>query len=134
MVERLRTDPAAAGLVSGVGMHMTKHVFGCYAATPGAVQPVAPGGAAEEIAVVPTYEGDARVAAYSVVHGRDGEPEWALLVCDLPGKARAYAQMRDLEACLAAEQSELVGAVVRLRPTDREGPAGTVTVNLAQPA
>ena len=39
MVERLRAEPDATGLVSGVGMHMTKHVFGVYAATPGAVEP-----------------------------------------------------------------------------------------------
>ena len=35
--------------------------------------------------------GDATVSAYSVVHGRDGAPEWTLLVCDLPGGTRTYA-------------------------------------------
>ena len=30
MVDTLRADPGAFGLVSGVGMHMTKHVFGLY--------------------------------------------------------------------------------------------------------
>ena len=39
MVERLRAEPEATGLVSGVGMHMTKHVFGVYWATPGPVAP-----------------------------------------------------------------------------------------------
>jgi acetyl-CoA C-acetyltransferase len=34
MVERLRAAPEATGLVSGVGMHMTKHVFGVYRAEP----------------------------------------------------------------------------------------------------
>jgi acetyl-CoA C-acetyltransferase len=136
MVERLRAHPDAAGLVSGVGMHMTKHVFGCYAAAPGMVQPAQPPGAvppAGEAPVVAHHEGDARVAAYSVVHGRDGAPEWALLVCDVAGGARVYAQMRDPEACAEAERSELVGTTVRLRPRVVEGPAGTVTVNLAQP-
>jgi acetyl-CoA C-acetyltransferase len=131
MVERLRTDPDAAGLVSGVGMHMTKHVFGCYAAAPGPVHPPAAPAAPEECPVIPRYEGEARVAAYSVVHGRDGAPAWALLVCDVPGRARAYAQMRDVEACLAAEQSELVGTTVRVRSREVEGPAGTAIVNLA---
>src|SRR5262249_28529800 len=37
MVERLCADPAALGLVSGVGMHMTKHVFGVYSTSPGPV-------------------------------------------------------------------------------------------------
>ena len=39
MVEKLRADPSAYGLVSGVGMHMTHHVYGVYSATPGPVVP-----------------------------------------------------------------------------------------------
>ncbi len=34
MVERLRADDGGVGLVSGVGMHMTKHVFGVYSGAP----------------------------------------------------------------------------------------------------
>ena len=98
-------SPARAGLVSGVGMHMTKHVFGVYAAAPGPVAPpdadrvqaaVDRAGAPE---VVAEHDGDATVAAYSVVHGRDGAPEWALLVCDLAGGKRTYAQVRDAMLC-----------------------------------
>jgi acetyl-CoA C-acetyltransferase len=137
MVERLRSDPAATGLVSGVGMHMTKHVFGVYSAQPGAVAPP-DAEAAQEAAsaagtagVVSEHEGDARVSAYSVVHGRDGAPEWALLVCDLADGARTYAQVRVPELCAEAEQTELVGRSVRLTPRTVEGPAGTVRVNHA---
>ena len=36
-------------------------------------------------------------------------PEWALLVCDLPGGDRTYAQVRDAELCVDAEADELVG-------------------------
>ena len=39
MVERLRADAGALGLVNGVGMHMTKHVFGVYSSEPRAVTP-----------------------------------------------------------------------------------------------
>ena len=50
MVERLRADPGALGLVSGVGMHMTKHVFGVYSgrnrATVGPPDAIAPPDAA----------------------------------------------------------------------------------------
>ena len=35
MADVLRDDPGSVGLVSGVGMHMTKHVFGVYSTTPG---------------------------------------------------------------------------------------------------
>ena len=37
MARVLREDPGSLGLVSGVGMHMTKHVFGVYSTAPGAV-------------------------------------------------------------------------------------------------
>lgn len=137
MVERLRADPAAAGLVSGVGMHMTKHVFGVYAVAPGPVAP--PDEAAVQRAVdaagrakvVAEHDGHAVVAAYSVVHGRDGQPEWALLVCDLPDGTRTYAQVREPVLCLAAESSELVGATVRLSTRTVMGPAGEQRVNHA---
>jgi acetyl-CoA C-acetyltransferase len=131
IVERLRADPGALGLVSGVGMHMTKHVYGCYSTTPSRahVPPAAP--APAETAVVAQYDGDVRVSAYSVVHGRDGTSEWALLVCDLPDGTRTYAQLRDPDACARAEQQELVGTTVRIEPIEADGPMGKVTRNLA---
>jgi acetyl-CoA C-acetyltransferase len=137
MVERLRAQPDAAGLVSGVGMHMTKHVFGVYSASPGPVQP--PDAPAVQAAVdrvgcvevAAEFDGDATVSAYSVVHGRDGAPEWALLVCDLPEGGRTYAQVRDLQLCAGAETDELVGRSVSLKPQTVDGPTGKARVNLA---
>jgi acetyl-CoA C-acetyltransferase len=138
MVERLRADPGASGLVSGVGMHMTKHVFGVYSTEPGAVAPPDASaaqnaaGRAGTAAVVPEHDGDAIVRAYSVVHGREGAPEWALLVCDVPGGARTYAQVREPDLCAEAEATELVGRTVRLTPHAVVGPAGTVRANAAR--
>jgi acetyl-CoA C-acetyltransferase len=132
MVERLRGDPGASGLVSGVGMHMTKHVFGVYSTTPreiGMPAAVAPPAA---VPVVATHDGDATVAAYSVVHGRDGEPEWALLVCDVGDGSRTYAHLRDRESCERAETQELVGARVQISPSEVDGPLGTTTRNIAR--
>ena len=133
MVERLRADPAALGLVSGVGMHMTKHVYGCYSGTPAGVAVVPPPAMPkpDEEPVVATHEGEAEVAAYSVVHGREGEPEWALLVCDVSDHERTYAHLTDPAECARAEREELVGARVRLEPRTVEGPMGTVTRNFA---
>ena len=71
-----------------------------------------------------THEGDAEVAAYSVVHGRDGAPEWALLVCDVAAGSRTYAHLRDPEAVARAEREELVGTKVRLTPAEVDGPDG----------
>jgi acetyl-CoA C-acetyltransferase len=137
-VERLREDPRGAALVSGVGMHMTKHVFGVYSATPGPVAPpdaVAVQAAVDKAgraAVVAEHGGDATVAAYSVVHGRDGAPEWALLVCDLPDGSRTYAQVRDPALGVDAESEELVGRRVHLSTATVTGPAGEQRVNQAR--
>jgi acetyl-CoA C-acetyltransferase len=137
-VRRLRAEPGAFGMVSGVGMHMTKHVFGVYSTDPGPVAP--PDEAAvqalleassDEIEVVGEHEGDTTVAAYSVVHGRDGEPEWALLVCDVADGVRTYAQCRDADLCRDAETTELVGRTVKLAPQTVNGVTGETKVNLA---
>ena len=128
MVDRLRRDPGAYGLVSGVGMHMTKHAFGVYSSDPPDEKVVerlaaldahpthpspTPGRAIED-----TYTGDARVAAYSVVHAKSGEPEWALAVCDLPGGARTYSRVEDAAMLTDMEKDEWVGAEVRLTAGD----------------
>ena len=136
MVGRLRADPDSAGLVSGVGMHMTKHVFGVYRASPGVVEPPDVGvqatvDRAGSIAVVAEHDGEATVRGYSVVHGRDGAPEWALLVCDLPRGGRTYAQVRVPELCIEAEATEIVGRSVTLTTRTVVGPAGEARVNLA---
>jgi acetyl-CoA C-acetyltransferase len=129
MADVLRADPGSFGLVSGVGMHMTKHVFGVYSTDPGPVAPPEQRAVHERLAATPPtpiverYDGDGTVAAYSVVHGRDGRPEWAVLVCDVPG-GRAYARLTDEDLLREAETTELVGARVRLTPSEVELPIG----------
>jgi acetyl-CoA C-acetyltransferase len=136
MVDRLRADPGSFGMVSGVGMHMTKHVFGVYSSIPGALAPEAPEAPEtthdDEVAITVTYDGQATVCAYSVVHGRDGAPEWGLLVCDLPDGTRAYAKLLDAEELAAAERTELVGRAVRLSTTTANGAMGEQTINVAR--
>jgi acetyl-CoA C-acetyltransferase len=123
MVEELRRDPGSLGLVSGVGMHMNKHVFAAYSTEPGALVPpddraVSSRGTMDEATIVETFEGPGRVATYSVVHGRDGAPDWAALVCDLPPEGgaatRCYARLTDAAALVEAEDTELVGRPVEL--------------------
>jgi acetyl-CoA C-acetyltransferase len=122
MVETLRADPGSLGLVSGVGMHMQKHIYGLWSTTPGAPLPVR---ATTDTAMLTTTtiaddpSGPATVATYSVLHGRDGAPESALLVCDLPGGGRCYARLDGGPAALeVAESTELVGRRVTLTPRD----------------
>jgi acetyl-CoA C-acetyltransferase len=104
-------------------MHMQKHAYGVWSTDPGAgvVADRAPYVAdAESVGIVTSPEGDATVATYSVLHGRDGEPERALLVCDLPGGGRCYAVLDGGPDVLrAAEVDELVGRRVTLTPQDQ---------------
>jgi acetyl-CoA C-acetyltransferase len=128
MVDVLRRDPGSFGLVSGVGMHMTKHAFGVYSTAPplGAGTPLflAPGPGAEPepapeaVSIVDRYSGPATVVTYTVVHGRDGGPEWALAICDTPDGSRCYGRTDDLELMTFAEKEEWVGAPVRVAAGD----------------
>jgi acetyl-CoA C-acetyltransferase len=121
MARVLRDDPGAYGMVSGVGMHMTKHVFGVYSTDPGPAAPRPPGPVAEQpaCAIRDTYAGPAAVAAYSIVHGADGGPEWGVAVCDTPGGERCYARLADPDLLDAAEKEELVGRTLTLSTEDQ---------------
>jgi acetyl-CoA C-acetyltransferase len=123
MAETLRRDPGSYGVVSGVGMHMQKHAYGVWSTDPGARPPADPGAyvplTAEPTGIVEAPEGAATVATYSVLHGRDGDPERALLVCDLPEGARCYALLDGGASVLSGtEAEELIGRTVTLRPAD----------------
>jgi acetyl-CoA C-acetyltransferase len=140
MTETLRADPGSYGLVSGVGMHMTKHVYGAYSTEPGPVAPPdskavqARLDAAGACKIRDEYDGKATVAAYSVAHGRDGEPEWGVVVCDVADGERAYGKIVASELLAAAEDEELVGRTVQLTPqtitlpTGAEAPMNVVTL------
>ncbi len=122
----LRADPGSFGLVSGVGMHMTKHVHALYSAlppdgrnVPGLHDLGGPAGGARPIVSGPGVEdGPATVATYSVVHGRDGAAEHGVVVADL-GHGRTYAVVTDAGWLEAAEAEELVGTEVALRVDPR---------------
>jgi acetyl-CoA C-acetyltransferase len=138
MVDTLRADPGSLGLVSGVGMHMNKHIFATYSTTPGTLTPpddaeVAARAAMEHTPIVESFEGPATVASYSVVHGRDGSPESAVLICDVAtaapaapassaaGGARCYARLNDPTGLQTAESEELIGHPVTISPDGNGG-------------
>jgi acetyl-CoA C-acetyltransferase len=103
-------------------MHMQKHAYGVWSTAPGPAAPDAPPyvAAAEPVGIATSPEGDATVATYSVLHGRDGEPERAVLVCDLPDGDRCYALLDGgPEVLRSAEVEELVGRRVTLTPQDQ---------------
>ena len=127
MVDVLRADPGSTGLVTGVGMHMTKHVFGLYSTTPPPADAVTPPDqtgvrahldAAPPVTIADRHTGEATVASYTVAHGRDGAPAWGLVLADVADGVRAYGRVEDPGLLAAMEQSEWVGETVTLSPAD----------------
>jgi acetyl-CoA C-acetyltransferase len=116
MCRELRADPGAMGMVSGVGMHMTKHVFALYSTAPGPVQPPQPVTAVAPVPIADRHTGDAVVAAYTVAHDRDGSPAWGVAICDVPDGRRAYGRVS--EDLTAWEDEEWVGRKVTLAPAE----------------
>jgi acetyl-CoA C-acetyltransferase len=123
MAQTLRADPGSYGVVSGVGMHMQKHAYGVWSTDPGAgvvTDPVAYSAVEKPVSIVGSPAGAATVATYSVLHGRDGSPERALLICDVPEGGRCYAFLDGGALALAAaEEDELIGRAVTLTPKDQ---------------
>lgn len=121
MADVLRSDPGSVGMVTGVGMHMTKHVFGLYSSAP------PPGGRVQLPGAIPTmpargisdlHTGPATVASYTVAHGRDGVPEWGLVIADLNDGSRAYARVEDADLLADLERDEWVGRELHLEATE----------------
>jgi acetyl-CoA C-acetyltransferase len=125
MADVLRRDPGAIGLVTGVGMHMTKHVSGVYSTSPAPVRPPSSGEIQSGLdhrtprAIREVATGEATIAAYTVAHGRGGDADWGLAVCDLSDGTRCYARMEDPDLLAEAERAELVGARLELVPGER---------------
>jgi acetyl-CoA C-acetyltransferase len=130
MVDVLRADPSSLGLVTGVGMHMTKHAFGLYSTAPppsGLLQLPTVLPAQPAVAITDRHDGPVTVASYTVAHGRDGAPEWGLVIGDLADGTRAYGRVEDDDLLADMEATEWVGTTVELATTD----AG---VNLVRPS
>jgi len=124
VVQRLRRDGTGYGLVSGVGMHMTKHVWAVYGTDPGravapdysAVQARIDRAPARPVASTLSEETTATVGCYSVTHDRSGMPATALVVADLEGGVRAYARTTHPDVLAAFGEGEWVGRRVGVRP------------------
>ncbi len=141
LAEVLRENPGSHGLVSGVGMHMSKHAFSVWSSEPGPGSLESPDLApvqrrVDMVGKMPILDScaeRARVVAYSVAHSSSGEPAWGVLVCDVPSggpdnsEGRIYARLEDPDDLAYAESEDLVGTEVRivaLEP-DRPGAAGS---------
>lgn len=125
--ERFCARPGRA-LVTGVGMHLAKHVAAVWSSTPGV--PVTESGdlQAEVDAAQPSEPlltacaGPGTVRAYTVAHGRDGAPVQGLVVVDT-ADGRALARVHQAELLTDAESRELVGERVELTTDGRRNEA-----------
>ena len=125
MVDVLRRDPGSLGVCSGVGMHMTKHVYGVYSSDPPSITPRPDEAGVQQtlhrrptVAVTHPFSGEATIATYTVLHGRDGGPDWGLVVCDLADGTRCYGKVLDASVLHTLEQEECVGRRVELTQND----------------
>jgi acetyl-CoA C-acetyltransferase len=123
-IEKLRGDPGSFGLVTGVGMMMSNHVFAVYSSKPPAanVRTVDNSVLQSRMDAIPqraiddTYTGRATVATYTVMHDRKGDISHGAAICDLPSGARAYVRILDKELLAEAERTEFVGRHVMIKP------------------
>src|SRR5262245_28451933 len=124
MVERLRREPGARGLVTGNGWYLTKHSAVVLASAPreAPVAPAPPGRSAEvpeTTASTGPAEGPARVEAYTVLYDREGAPSRGIVLGRTLAGRRFVANTPDerafLEAFVAVEN---VGRSGRVRAVD----------------
>ena len=123
--DRMGREPGSA-LLTGVGMHLAKHVAAVWSSRPQppVPDPDLPALQTEVDATQPpqplltTWSGPGTVCAYTVAHGRDGEPTQGLVVLDTT-EGRALARVRDRDLLLDAESRELVGLDVSVTTDGR---------------
>ena len=114
-------------LITGVGMHMAKHVAAVWSSVPLGLPQIADPAALQAAVeasqprcpVLTAWSGEATVLAYTVAHGRDGSAEQGLVVLDT-ADGRALARVKDPELLADAESRELVGQLVTVT-TDGTG-------------
>jgi acetyl-CoA C-acetyltransferase len=118
MVERLRANSGGTGLVTAVSGLMTKQgvsLLGTDPKRPFLFDNVTEAAAASQstMTVLPSVEGKARVAGYTVIHGHDGMRKVAL-ACDLDEERRVLVAVDDSDLADEGMQHELCGRAVEL--------------------
>jgi acetyl-CoA C-acetyltransferase len=117
MIERLREEPDATGVVSSLSGLVNKPGLAVYAARPRASSPLLGDLASEAERATPRLEaiaghrGPARVAAYTVTY-RDMEPATCTVIADTPGGQRCMASSEDTGLARRATREELVGTTI----------------------
>lgn len=122
MARRLRVDAGAKGLIGGIGMMMSNHIYAIYSSTPPGSAVRQPDQAALQAGlnalpqhpIDDEYVGPATIATYTIMYDRDGLRLYGAAICDLPTGARSYVRIMDRALLEEAERSELVGREVEI--------------------
>jgi len=126
VVSRLRSGEARNAMVTGVGMHMAKHVAAVYSTEPGTAVPapdddaqanVLPEEATDPI-VVERVTGPVVLKSATVVHGRDGGPDHVVAICGLPDGRRCYARTDDPDVISAVTSDGWIETPGHVTPKD----------------
>ena len=114
LAARLREDPDAVGMSTGVGWYMSKHACGVYSAQP-PPQPFRNIDANAAVQRPPArratldHGDDATVEAYTVPFGADGAPEAVIVSAIAPDGSRALARSDDAETVGAFLDTDPLG-------------------------
>jgi acetyl-CoA C-acetyltransferase len=127
MVDVLRADPGSTGLVTANGGIVDKHAFGVLSTAPpaGGFRHECP---QDQIDAAPTravdgdHDGPATLETWTVLHGRDGSPERAIIAALTPDGARTWANSEDPELLAEFEMRDMVGTALQI---DRDHVAHT---------
>jgi acetyl-CoA C-acetyltransferase len=124
-VERLRRSPGKFGFISALGWYFTKFSAGIYSGQEpgrpwerkghGAMQKRLDARQGPPLNMNP--KGTAAVEAYTVMHDREGRPDYAIIVARLENGERCWAMTgKDQDLFKAMEKEEFVGKKGRVTP------------------
>jgi acetyl-CoA C-acetyltransferase len=127
MVERLRAEPEAVGMVTALGWYLTKHAAGVYSANPKDGDWYRPDMSIDQERIdtmarpvlIEEANGAATIETYTVMHDREGKPDYAIVIGQIDDGRRFIANAAgDLDAMT---KREMVGVRGRVR---HDGAAG----------
>jgi acetyl-CoA C-acetyltransferase len=122
MVEVLREDAGAVGLVTANGGYLTKHAFGVYSTSP---PPhvlfvhrdcQAEVDAVGSVELAPDWDGPVTIEAATVMHDRDGNPEKAFLATRAPDERRTWGVSTETDVMSLITDAEPVGLAAHRSP------------------
>jgi acetyl-CoA C-acetyltransferase len=124
MVERLRAEPGTRGVVTAIGWYITKHAAGVYGAGPPDREFRRPDMSADQREidamphpeVVPEPSGAATIETYTVMHNREGAPDYGIVIGRLEDERRFIANVAgDPSVLEGMTRREMVGSRGRVR-------------------